>query len=231
MAAHRNITTALPSGITLHADAEADDVQITSTVEIAELVEQNTGHIILANPVNIQRKELAITGDGPADFAGVAAGVIGTIGNFSVTKLEIEEAPNQRCRFSLAASASAALVDPAAEPEAAGAEPGIEDLEIVSVAYAIAEGVRRSAEAEYHVLVGSDGTPAHAARETVKNPFEIRGRGDLPAGVALGTGGAAYSGSDSGLTIVGSLMTGEKRKDWNRWSASGTNYPEAGGGE
>lgn len=227
MAAHRNITTALPTGISLHADAEADDVQITETVEISELVEQDSGDIIKAAPVNRYDLELVISGEGPHAFTDVAVGTVADPTAYEEISVEVSEAPNQRCTFTLRATAVDGFTDPASAPDAAGAEPGITDLEITSVEYTIAESVRRTAEVEDHVLVGSDGTPTNRARETLKFSFDINGRGDSPAGVALGTGGVAYKTSDTGVTIVNRYMTGEKRKDWNRWGAVGMNYPAA----
>lgn len=227
MAAHRNITGSLPTGITLHADAEADDVQITQTVEIAELVEQDSGDIIAAAPVNKYDFELQISGDGPHAMSDVATGTVADPTAYEEISVEVSEAPNQRCTFTLRATATDGFTDPAATPAAAGAEPGITDLEITSVEYTIAESVRRTKEVEDHVLVGSAGTPANRARETIKISFDIAGRGDSPAGVALGTGGAAFVDSDTGVTIVNRYLTGEKRKDWNRWGAAGMNYPAA----
>jgi hypothetical protein len=110
---------------------------------------------------------------------------------------------------------------------ATGAEPAITDLEIVSVEYSVAESVDRSYQVNDLVLVGTDGTPAARGKVTVKGSFSINGRGDLPAGTALGTGGAAFKGGDTGKVLVESLMTGEKRADWNRWSADGSHYKSA----
>jgi hypothetical protein len=226
MAAHLHVTS-IPSGITLASGAEADDVSDTSAVEIAELIEQDTGHIIKASPVNMKTRAVEISGDGPATLTDVATGTVGTVSDLKVNKVEITEAPNKRCTFSLSAAAVAAFTDPAASPSAAGAEPDIDDLEIVSVEYAVAESVRRGYEVEDMTLPGSDGAPYARARTTRKGTFSIAGRGDRPAGAALGTGGAAFSGSDTGLVVVSKEMDGQKRKEWNRWSLEGNHYPNA----
>lgn len=228
MAAHRNITTALPTGISLHTDAEADDVQTTSKIEVAELVTQATGEIQKVTAGKKQDNELVISGDGPHDWADVAAGTVSTVSDYEVIRIEVTDGSNtDHCKFSITATSTESFTDPAAEPAAAGAEPGIDDIDITSVEYTLAESVRRTKEVGDFVLVAADGTPAHRAREGIKNPFTIDGRGDLPAGVGLGTGGVAYKNSDTGITMVDTLMTGEKRRDWNRWSASGNNYPSA----
>lgn len=225
MAAHLNITST--EGVTLATGAEADDVEKVSTVEIAELADQATGEYIKASPVNHKEIAVRITGDGPHDLTEPAAGTVADPATITVISAEVTEAPNQRCNFSVRATGHEAFTDPAGSVSATGAEPDIDDLEIVSVEYSIAENVRRSYEVEDMVLVGTDGTPANRATVGVKGTFSIQGRGDLPAGTALGTGGAAFQDGDTGLVLVNSLMEGEKRKDWNRWGADGSHYKVA----
>lgn len=226
MGAHRNITS-LPTGITLSTGAEADDVEETRSVEISELFEQETGDIVKLSPINHEKRTYKVSGDGPADLSVIAKGTVATPSDLEETSVEISEAPNQRCKFTIQGESDHAFTDPAATPLAAGAEPDIDDLVIVSVEYSIAESASRRAEVENHVLIGSDGTPAARARETVKTTATVSGRGDRPAGVALGTGGLAFVGSDTGITIVNQVMDGQKRKDWNRWSAQAVNGPAA----
>ena len=77
------------------------------------------------------------------------------------------------------------------------------------------------------VLMGTNGEPAARQSVALKNPFDISGRGDVPAGVALGTGGLQFAGGTTGKVVVGTFSESEKRKDWNGWSGSGNQYASA----
>lgn len=225
MPAHLNITSTLP--VTLGTGAEADDFQTTSSVEVDTLDDQATGEVIAAAPVNHKKIEHRISGDGPATLTGAAAGTVSTVSDVEITSVEITEAPNARCKFSITAVADDSFTDPAGTASDVGAEPAIGDLEITSVTYSVAESIRRSQTVENMVLVGTDGAPAFRAKVGVKAPVGIQGRGDLPAGVALGTGGADYKGAATGILVITTLTEGEKRKDWNRWGVDGERYPSA----
>lgn len=229
MATHINITTDLSSayGLTLETGAEAEDVQDTSTVAVAELIDQSSGEVVKAAPVNIAFRELTVSGEGPADLTDAAVGSVGTPSTLNITSIELSEAPNQRCRFSLTMRGSEAFTDPATSLSATGAEPTIDDLEITSVAYTIAESVRRSYSVQDLTLVGTDGAPEARHKVGRVGSIAVQGRGDLPAGAALGTGGAAFKGCDTGIVVVTNEMQGERRRDWNRWSVEGSHYPSA----
>lgn len=228
MAAHLNITSTIATvyGVTLAAGTEADDCSKTQTVEINTVADAATGEIIEADPVNTVVTNTTISGDGPHALA-LTAGTVATPSTLTVVGVDLTEAPNSRVQFSIRASGVASFTDPAGTVSAVGAAPTIGDLEITSVEYSIAESVRRSSEIQDMVLTGTDGTPA--ARETVQPiyPFSVSGRGDLPAGVALGTGGVEFVDGDSGKVLCSTLGTGEKRADWNRWNVDGTHYRAA----
>lgn len=228
MSAHLNITSTISTvyGVTLGTGAEADDCQKTQTVEIAELMGDADGEIALADPVNHVQIECTVSGDGPLGLS-ISPGTVADPTTLTVISKEVSEAPNQRCTFSARATAHDSFTDPDTSITSVGAEPAIADLEITSVEYSVAESVRRSAEVSDMVLVGTDGTPAHRATVTLRNPFSIQGRGDLPAGVGLGTGGANFAGATTGKVVVGTLTEGEKRADWNRWSVDGNQYQSA----
>lgn len=225
MAAHLNITSTIATvyGVTLHADAEADDCGLSQSVEISELAQSTDNEIIAAAPTNTVTKEATVSGDGPIALA-LTPGTIATPSDFATIELELGESPNNRCTFTARASASAAFTDPAGTVSAVGAEPAIGDLEVTSVEYSIVESVRRTSSITDMVLTGSDGTPAARATTRKMRSFSIAGRGDTPAGVALGTGGTEFVGGDTGVVVVSTLTSGEKRGDWNRWGADGNHY-------
>ena len=229
MAAHINIladTFAANYGITLGTGAEAESASATTTVAVSELLDSATAAINEVAPIHHAEKRTQVDGEGPASLT-LTAGSVATPATLTVLSREVTEAPNARCRFSVQAQGEIAFTDSVGTPGAGGAEPTVSDLEITSVAYTIAESVRRSVTIENKVLVGTDGTPAARATCTVRKPFSIVGRGDLPAGVALGTGNAEFTGGDTGVTVVTSLRESERRADWNGWGADGTNYPSA----
>jgi hypothetical protein len=229
MATHINIlanTFAANYGITLATGAEAESATATTTVAINELVDSATADIIAAAPIHHAEKRTQVDGDGPAALT-ISAAAIGTPATLTVISADVSEAPNARCRFSIQAQGELAFADSAGTPDDVGAEPTISDLEITSVEYSIAESVKRTATLENKVLVGSDGTPAARATCTKRIAFSVNGRGDKPAGVALGTGNVEFTGGDTGLTLVGTLREFERRADWNGWGVDGTNYPAA----
>lgn len=225
MAAHLNITSNIATvyGVTLGGSTEADDCGKTQTVEISTVADAATAEIIEADPVNVVATETTVSGEGPHSLT-LTPGTVSTPGDLTVIGVEVSESPNARCQFTVRAAGHASFTDPSGTVSVVGAEPTLADLEITSVAYSIAESVRRSADIQDMVLIGTDGTPAARATVQATYPFSVTGRGDLPAGVALGTGSVEFVGGDSGKVLCSSLTTGEKRADWNRWGVDGTHY-------
>jgi hypothetical protein len=225
MSAHLNITSTIATtyGVTLASGTVADDAQKTSTVEISEVLSAAAAEIIHADPVNVASVESSVSGDGPHSLTLTPA-TVADPATLTVVNVELTEVPNDRCKFSVKAAGSLPFVDPDGEAGEVGAEPTLADLKPVSVEYAIVESVRRSSTLEDKVLIGTDGTPAARGTITRRRPFAIAGRGDKPAGVTLGGGGAEFVGAATGKVLVGTLMEGEKRGDWNRWSADGQHY-------
>ena len=229
MATHINITGNMTSsyGLTLGTGAEAEDVSDTSTVEAVELIDQSSGEVVKVAGANIKRREVQVSGDGPQDLTAAAVGSVGTTSTLTIISNEVSEAPNQRCRFSITMAGHAAFTDPGTSVGATGAEPTISDLEITSVAYTIAESIRRTYAVQDLVLVGTDGAPEARHRVGLVGTFSVQGRGDLPGSTAIGTGGAAFTGGNTGIVFVTSQMEGERRRDWNRWSVDGSHYKSA----
>lgn len=225
MSAHLNITSTISTtyGVTPATGTEVDDASKTTTVEVSEVLGTDDAEIILADPINVARVETSVSGEGPHGLT-LTPGTVGTPSTLTVLDVEVRELPNARCQFTARASGSVAFVDDPATVSEVGAEPAITDLKVKSVTYSIVESVRRTSSVEDKVLVGTDGTPAARATHTRRRTFAIVGRGDKPAGLLLGTGGADFVGGTTGKVIVTSLMEGEKRADWNRHSAEGQHY-------
>jgi hypothetical protein len=100
---------------------------------------------------------------------------------------------------------------------------------IQSIGLTLAESVEVSAKVETKPLLDKDGKFADGAAFDPTSDFSLKGRGDLPAGLAVGTDG----GSDvedlfaGGVTIISSVKEQEKNDDWNSWECSGQNFPNA----
>lgn len=221
-----NITNALLSGLVFPSNSEIESIARTLRVEIAELMAQDTGAYILADPVHAAKQQLQVSGDGPHGMT-LEEEQIADPATMTAVRLELGEKPNGRVTFSVQASADVEFVDPGTSVGAVGAEPAIGDLKIKSVEYSAVESVRRTDEVKDLVLIGTDGTPIDRATLSAKSTFSIVGRGDAPVGVAAGTGGAAFVGGSTGLVVVGTFGENEKRADWNGWNADGNHYKAA----
>ncbi len=225
MSAHLGITSTIASvyGVTLAEGSVADDCQKTTTVEVSEVISAAVGDIIHADPVHMAMVEATVSGDGPHSLT-LTSGTVATPATLTKISVELTEPVNGRCQFSVRASGAIDFADGEGDVGEVGAEPTLAALKPTSVTYSIVESVRRSSTLEDKVLVGTDGQPAARGTITPRRPFTIAGRGDKPAGVLLGSGGAEFVGATTGKVVVASLMEGEKRADWNRWSADGQHY-------
>jgi hypothetical protein len=100
---------------------------------------------------------------------------------------------------------------------------------IQSVDITLAESVEVSAKVEAKPLLDKNGRFADGAAFDPTSDFSLKGRGDLPAGLAVGTdGGSNVDGLFAGgVTIISSVKEMEKNDDWNAWECSGQNFPNA----
>lgn len=222
MATHLNIATTY--GVTQPTDTELEEARKTDSVEIAELVGGADGEYVKADPIHVKKVEVVLSGDGPATLGDVASGLVTPPSTLSKTSLEINEKPNGRCSFSLTSVGHEAFTDAGGATADAGAEPTLDDLEITSVEYTVGESVKRQRQVEDMVLVGSNGEPAARGKCKEKGSFSVNGRGDLPGGVVVGSGGAALKNFGDGKLVVGTLVQFERRADWNGWSVDGNHY-------
>jgi hypothetical protein len=222
MAAHINLATTY--GVTVPAGSVANSAEKTSTIDVSE-VTGVSGEIVKADPLKVVKVEVSVSGVGPAGRATVTVGVVAPA-TMSVISAEETESNKGRVQFSIKAAGHEDF-DDAAGSVTADDEPTVDTLNIVSVAYACAESVKRSVEVTDSVLLGSDGKPCDRAKVKKMGSFDVQGRGDLPAGVALGTGGVNVAGFSGGKIICTTLKESEKAGDWNGWGGSGKHYPAA----
>lgn len=217
MAAHFNLATTF--GVTLPAGAVPETADKTSTVETSKLV-GTAGEYVKAAPLKTAKVEVSITGSGPAGLSSVVSGMVSAPATMTITGAEQGESHRGRATFTIKAAGHEAFTDGAGS-STEGTEPDIDTLEIVSVSYACAETVKKGRDITDLVLTGSAGTPFARGKCKEIGNFDIAGRGDLPSGVALGTGGAAIAGMTSGVLIATTLKLSEKAGDWNGWNVNG----------
>ena len=99
---------------------------------------------------------------------------------------------------------------------------------IQSIELTLAESVERTAKVETAAVNNYLGGFGHAATYDPTTDFSVSGRGDLPAGLAVGISGDGIDGLfTAGTTIVTSVTESERNDDFNSWELSGTNYPAA----
>lgn len=100
---------------------------------------------------------------------------------------------------------------------------------IQSVDITLAESVEVTAKIETKPLLDKDGKFATGAAFDPTSDFSVKGRGDLPVGLAIGSdGGSDIEGLfNTGITILTSVKESEKNDDWNAWECSGQNFPNA----
>jgi len=103
------------------------------------------------------------------------------------------------------------------------------NIGIQSVDITLAESVEVSTKLETKPLLDKDGKFADGAAFDPTSDFSLKGRGDLPAGLAVGSDGGGDIGDlfAGGVTIVSSVKEMEKNDDWNSWECSGQNFPNA----
>lgn len=222
MAAHLNITSTY--GVTQPTGTQLEEARKSQSVEIAELVGGATGEYVKADPIHMKKVEVTLSGDGPSPLGDIASATVGTPSTLTKVSVEMSEAPNGRVSFNLVAAGHEGFTDGGGATADAGAEPTLDDLEITSVEYAIGESVKRARAVEDMVLPGSNGQPAARATCKEKGSFTINGRGDLPAGMVVGSGGAALKNMGAGKLVVTQLNEFQRRAQWNGWGVDGSHY-------
>ncbi len=220
MGAHYNLNTTY--GVTLPAGAVPQSAERNRTVEISEVV-GTSGEFVKADPLKTAKVEISVSGVGPAGLSGVTSGNVSAPSSITINSAEQGEGNKGRSTFSIKA-AGFETVTSTGGGGSAGSEPDIDTLEIVSVSYACVETVKRTANVTDLMQLGSDSTPFARGKCKRFTDFDIAGRGDLPSGLVIGSGGASLAGLSGGKLIVASLKEMEKAGDWNGYGGSGKHY-------
>ena len=221
MGAHYNLDTTF--GVTIAGAATPETAEKTSTLEVSEIV-GTSGEIALVKPHKTAKVEVTVTGKGQAPMSSVTIGTVGTPGEMTILSAEQGEANKGDATFSVKAVGYETFTDNQGSPDTTDTtEPDIGTINIVSVSYAVAESVKRTREVTDLALFDSKGLIAYRAKTKLVIPFDIMGRGDLPAGIALGMNGA--SAINMPVAVATQVKLTEKAGDWNGWGVSGKAYP------
>lgn len=227
MAFHKGITSAY---FALAAGAIAQSVQRTRSVEISE-VPGADGEYAKASPLRQMKTEVSISGVGPANLGGIAAGNVDPTSTLKLVSIEQGEksSGDNRATFSLQAVGYTAFDESAVgTPDDAGAgDPDEDTLGIVAVTLALSETFSQRREIKDLIAPATDGSPGARAMCGIKNTFSVRGKGDVPASLTLGFDGIEVAGIATGKTIVRQIMDDEKSQEINGWGAEANNYPAA----
>lgn len=101
--------------------------------------------------------------------------------------------------------------------------PGLQNVDIT-----LGEQLEVTKKLETRVLVDQVGAFADGKGFDPTFEFSIRGKGDLPAGIAVGSdGGLTIATIVGGVTILTNVKEKEVNDDWNDWECSGGNWPSA----
>ena len=103
----------------------------------------------------------------------------------------------------------------------------LDNIGIQSVDLTLAESVEVTRKVDTKPLLDSQGRFADGKAFDPTMEFSMKGRGDLPAGIAVGTNDVGIASISGGVTIVTSVKEGQKNDDWNTWECSGQNFPNA----
>lgn len=223
--AHIGVTSTY--GVTLPANSEAQDASRTSTVELSELIGA-TGEIVKLNPLHVLKKDVSVNYVGASSLASVTVAQGLDPATIKVTKADIKEINKGHVACALTASGHEAFTDAAGSSVGAGEEePDVDTLNLKTVTFALAENVDRNSEVKDVVVIGGNGQPAWRGTVTKKNGFSVKFKGDIPAGVVLGTAGAGVYGFTGGKLVVTKLMESQKKDEVNDGSYDGTHAPVA----
>lgn len=107
----------------------------------------------------------------------------------------------------------------------------LDAIGIQTVVPTLTETLDVSAKVDVAVLTDFEGKFVKAHGFDPKNEVAIKGKGDLPAGLVLGSDGGDDLGEigqiANGVTIVDSTKEVENNESWNAWEATAKNFPNA----
>ena len=110
----------------------------------------------------------------------------------------------------------------------------LNDVGIQASSLTLLESVDYSKKLSEAVIMDSDSSFGDAEAFNPVIEFSLKGRGDVPSGIAVGTDGGVGGAADlagindgAGTLIITSVKQSESNKDFNAWECSGTYWPDA----
>lgn len=108
----------------------------------------------------------------------------------------------------------------------------LSDVGIQSSALTLLESIDYSKKVEEAVISDSDSSFGAAEAYNPIIEFSLKGKGDIPVALVLGSDGGASSvltgvNDGVGVSILTSVKIAETNTDFNSWEVSGTYYPNA----
>lgn len=106
------------------------------------------------------------------------------------------------------------------------------DVGIQASALTLVESISYSKKLSEATIMDSDSGFGAAQGFNPIITFTIKGRGDIPVALAIGTDGGASSAltginDGTGTIIITSVKRGELNTDFDSWEVAGTYYPNA----
>ena len=216
-------------GITVPSSAKPQKVDRHRTVGYSE-VPGTDGECLLVKPKNMLKTEVAISGKGVWDMAELEPGNIATPADLVLVRPENSEANDDRGTFSVSYAGHSGFTSASNGGSAGGGSPDEHTINVVSVAYSLTKDCRAGGEIDDVVEADADGTPGFRGLVNLRYTFSASGKGDIPANVGPGAGGAKHASITSGASIVTSITDSQEARAVNSWSFDASNWPAATAG-
>jgi hypothetical protein len=225
-AAHIGVTRLF--GVSLPSGSEAQDSSQTRTLKTYPLPGAN-GEVVRFFPAKQIEKKVAVNYIGAASITEVTVAQDLDPTTIKITEASSDEKNEGLPTMTLSASGSEAFTDGSGDQIGTGAdEPSAATLNLRSISIALGQSVKRSVKIKDVRVVGGDGVDAWRGTCTKMLDFSVDFKGDLPAGIALGTEGAGVYGiSNTGVTLLTEIVEKDMHDDVNSGSYKGENAPSA----
>ena len=201
-----------PAGGYVHESTRETSIEV-------DPVKDSNGVTVAADLKPLVTMKVTIKGVGDPGLASVAAGAINT-GTLFIVSAKRSETNEKRPEFEISAVGYSNLRIITRAMPADFTKIGIQ-----SVGITLAQKFDIEKKLEDKVLLDQNGQFVQGDARDPMFEFSIEGKGDLPAGLVVGSGGVSIQDIGGGKTIIKQITETEKNDDWNEWKASGVNYP------
>lgn len=217
-------------GISLPSSAKAQRVQRTRSVAYSEIPGLD-GETAFAKGHKTLKTEVTISGIGVGTLGDVASGEIATPSTVSLIRVENGEVNDNRTSFTVTGVGHASFTDGSSNGGTAGAgSPTAATVEVLSVGYSLTKECRVTAEIDEALELTPAGVPGYRELYNLRHSFSASGKGDVPANVGPGSGGAKHASISGGVVIVPSVTDTQEARAVNGWSFEAIHFPAASAG-